>query len=120
MRYTETHEWVLEEGKQATIGITNHAKGEIGEIVHVEFPKVGAFVKARDDLCVVESTKAAIVIPAPISGKVVAVNQGASLQQINQDPEKEGWLCRIEFTDPKELEELLSRLKYHELIRPRA
>lgn len=119
VKYTETHEWVLEEGKIATIGITNHAKGEIGEIVHVELPKIGAFLKAKDDLCVLESTKAAIVIPSPISGKIIAVNREIStnLDLINKDPEKGGWLCCIEFTEPKELEELLSRLKYYELIK---
>src|SRR5580698_9995547 len=98
MKFTKTHEWISQEGKFYRVGITKHAKNEIGELVYVEFPKVGALVKAGDDACVVESTKAAIVVHSPVSGKIAAVNEQlkSDISLLNQEPEKTGWLYQIE------------------------
>ena len=118
MKFTETHEWIEQNRKFWTVGITQYAKNEIGEVVYVELPKVGAFVKRSDDACVVESTKAAIVIPSPVSGKIVEVNDAlrGTIKLINEQPEKEGWLYRIEATEPREFDSLLTREDYQELI----
>ena len=119
MKFTKTHEWISQVGKSYNVGITRHARAEIGELAHVEFPKIGSFVKAGDDACVIESTKAAVVIHSPASGKIVAINEKlkSNIDLINQDPEKEGWLYQIEITEPRELDALLSLLDYDQLIR---
>ncbi len=118
MKFTDTHEWIVQEKKFSTVGITEHARNEIGEVVYVEMPKVGSFLKRGDDACVVESTKAAIVIPSPVSGKIVEINEAlkSSISLINEDPEKKGWLYRIEATEPNEFDLLLSLEEYHQLI----
>jgi glycine cleavage system H protein len=91
-------EWVEVAGSFATIGITKTAVQEIGEIVYVELPEVGSLVTQGDDVVVVESTKAAIDISSPVSGKVASVNTKllCNAELINKDPEKEGWLFQVE------------------------
>jgi glycine cleavage system H protein len=118
MRFTETHEWVRVEEGIATVGITDHAKGELGEIVHVELPKIGHPVKAGEEVCVLESTKAAADIYSPISGKIIAINESlkSTLLHINRTPEMDGWLYQIEISHPKELDCLLSRTQYNQLV----
>ena len=93
-----TTEWVEVAGQYATVGITKSAVSEIGEIVFVELPVVGAQVLQGDDVVVVESTKAAIDISSPVSGKVTAINTKLLLDVdlINKHPEKEGWLFQVE------------------------
>jgi glycine cleavage system H protein len=120
MKFTKTHEWFLQDRKkEGIVGISKHARAEIGELAYIEFPKIGAFVKAGDDACVIESTKAAVVVHSPVSGKIVAINREAmgKIALVNQDPEGAGWLYRIEFTEPRELDVLLSRLDYEHLLR---
>ena len=119
MKFSETHEWIRVEGKIGTVGITKHAKEELGDIVHVELPKVGAKVKVGEEVCVLESTKAAADVYSPVSGKVVAVHEElrTSSQKINRDPEGEGWLFRIELERPKEIDALLSHAQYERCIR---
>jgi len=114
LHYTKDHEWVRIEGKKATIGITDHAQHELTDIVFVELPKVGAVLKARDKLGVVESVKSASEIYAPLSGKVVEVNGSLadSPETVNKDPYGKGWIAKIEITDSGEEKSLLNAASY--------
>jgi glycine cleavage system H protein len=118
MRFTASHEWIHLDKTTGTVGITSYALKELGEIVFVELPKVGKNVKNGDEVCVLESTKAAVDIYTPVSGKIVEVNRElvSDLKRINQSPEKEGWLFKIQITDPKEYENLLYKEEYENLI----
>ncbi len=117
-RYTEEHEWIDLEGSRAKVGITEHAQGELGDIVFVELPAVGTQMKKGENLCAVESVKAVSDICAPLSGKVVEANTDleAAPETINQDPHGAGWLVVIEVDDPSEVETLLDAAGYEQLI----
>ena len=117
LKYTKTHEWVKVEGKNVKIGITYHAQEQLHDIVYVELPNVGDEIAKGDNLGVVESVKAASDIYAPISGKVVAVNDEVvnSPELLNQDPYK-NWLVEMEITNPSELDELLSAEEYKKVV----
>lgn len=119
MRFTETHEWIRLEGSIGTVGITQHAMNELGEVVHVELPKVGSKVKAGEEVCVLESTKAAADIYSPVAGKIVAVHEElrTSPKKINDAPETEGWLFRIEPDKPEDVDALLSKPQYERFIK---
>lgn len=112
-RYTETHEWVKVEGGRAKVGLTKHAVEELTDIVYVELPEVGLEVKKGDALGVVESVKASEEFYAPVSGKVVAVNEAVvdEPESMNRDP-YEAWLVEIEMSDTSELDSLLSPSEY--------
>src|SRR5579872_5684495 len=118
MRFTESHEWIAVQGKQGTVGITNHAQGELREIVYVALPKIGQKVKSGEEVCVLESTKAAADVYSPVSGTVTAVNeklrQNPSL--LNSNAEQEGWLFQIELTNLRELDGLMDHSGYETLI----
>jgi glycine cleavage system H protein len=114
-RYTKDHEWVKDEGDNLyRIGISEFAQKELGEVVFVELPAVGKLVKHGETLCVVESTKAASDVYAPISGKVVEVNSALSSDpsDINNYPLERGWLVRIEATNAEEVGHLMSAEQY--------
>jgi glycine cleavage system H protein len=109
MKFTETHEWIKVEGDGAgTVGISDYAQGELGDIVFVELPKVGAVFKKGEVSVVLESTKAAADVYAPASGTVTAVNTllNDHSELINHSPENEGWLFKMLLSDPAELEGL--------------
>ena len=112
-RYTETHEWVKAEGGRAKVGLTKHAVEELTDIVYVELPEVGLEVKKGDALGVVESVKASEEFYAPVSGKVVAVNEAVvdEPERMNAEP-YDAWLVEIEMSDPSELDSLLSPSEY--------
>ena len=116
LKYTKDHEWVKLDGSNATIGITEFAQEELGEIVFVELPSVGREYKAGDTLCVVESTKAASDVYAPIAGKVVAVNEALndSPDLVNSSPYKEGWMVKFEGVDSGEVMKLMGCKAYGE------
>lgn len=119
LKYSEEHEWLkLEEGNRARIGITEFAQKELGDVVFVELPDVGAAVAAGDDFAVVESVKAVSDIYAPVSGKVVEVNEALvdRPELINEDPYREGWIAIIEVTDTAEADALLTAAQYQKLI----
>ncbi|MDI6863885.1 MAG: glycine cleavage system protein GcvH, partial [Pseudothermotoga sp.] len=104
-KFAKTHEWVKVDGKLAVVGISNHAQEKLGDVVYVDLPQVGKVVKKGEVFMSVESVKAASDIYAPVSGKIVEVNEKLSNQPelINKDAEGEGWLVKIEMTNPDEL-----------------
>ncbi len=118
MKFTESHEWIRLEGDVGTVGITDHAQQELGEIVYVELPAVGKQVIAGEEVAVLESTKAAADIYTPVSGEIVAINQKLHdfVSHINKSAEGEGWLFKIKLTQPSEMDDLLSKLEYQELV----
>lgn len=118
MHFTESHEWVRIEGNIATIGISSYAQKELGEIVSIELPLVGRMVKAKEEVAVLESTKAAADVYAPLSGKVIAVNETIKQNpsQINQHAETSGWLFKLDLSHPQELTHLMNEKEYRALI----
>lgn len=118
MKFTESHEWIAIEDNLAIVGITRYAQQELGEVVHIELPKVDSVVKAGEEVAVLESTKAAADIYSPASGKITAVNVRLEmdLSLINQYPETKGWLYKMKLDDVRELESLYTEDKYNELV----
>ncbi|MEQ1929395.1 MAG: glycine cleavage system protein GcvH [Parvularculaceae bacterium] len=117
-KYTEDHEWVLLEGDMATIGISEHAAGQLGDVVFVELPAVGAKFKQKAEMAVVESVKAASDVYAPVSGEIVAVNQAIvdDPAKVNADPEGASWFVKIKLSNKAELEKLMDAVAYKKLI----
>lgn len=113
-RYTTDHEYVRAEGKIGTVGISSYAQEQLGDIVFVELPAVGATFKKGDEAAVVESVKAASEIYAPVSGTVTEVNDALSDEPglINTDPAAGGWIFKIEIADEAELEGLMDDAAY--------
>ena len=113
-RYTKSHEWVRVEGDLATVGISEHAQGQLGDVVFVELPLPGKDVAQGEQAAVVESVKAASEIYAPVSGEVVEGN--SALEQnpalVNQAAEGEGWFFKLRLRDPSEVEGLMDRAAY--------
>jgi len=118
LRYTREHEWVLIEQNQVTVGITDFAQHELGEVVFVELPKVGDSVTKDEPFGVVESVKAASDIYAPVSGEVTETNDDlvSSPELINDDPYGDAWLIRVEMSDPSEIEHLMSAQDYKDYV----
>jgi len=113
-KYAATHEWVSVEGKIATVGISDHAQDHLGDIVYVDLPEVGKSLKKGDVFCTIESVKAASDIYAPISGKVIEVNEelDSSPEKINNDAEGAGWIAKIEMSNESELDSLMDLEAY--------
>lgn len=113
-RYTKEHEWILVEGDTGTVGITEHAQKELGEIVYVDLPKPGATVEAGKALGSVESVKAVSDIYSPVSGEVAAVNDllATAPEKLNEDPHGAAWLVKIRLSNPSEVDALLSASDY--------
>jgi glycine cleavage system H protein len=113
-RYTKEHEWVLVEGDTGTIGISFHAQKELGDIVYVDLPKVGAAAEKGKTIGSVESVKAVSDIFAPVSGEVTAVNEllTTSPEKLNEDPHGAAWLFKVKLSAPSELAELMSAADY--------
>ncbi len=118
LKYTKEHEWVKVDGDTVTIGITHFAQEELGEIVFVELPSVGDSFKQSDSFCVVESTKAASDVYAPVSGEVAEVNSALSdaPDQINNSPYSDGWMVKFSGVDAAELGDLMSVEEYKALV----
>jgi glycine cleavage system H protein len=118
MKFTQSHEWIAVENGIGTVGITDHAQKELGEVVYVELPAVGKKVKAGEEVAVLESTKAAADIYSPVSGEIVEINQklSAFIQRINASAESEGWLFKIKLSNPQESDTLLKREEYLDLV----
>jgi glycine cleavage system H protein len=118
LRYSEEHEWVLVDGGVATIGITDHAQEELGDIVFVELPTIGAVLSKAATLGVVESVKAVSDVYAPIGGTVTTVNERltSNPEIINEDPYGEGWMIKVTVTDAAEIEGLMTAGQYREFV----
>lgn len=116
--YSEEHEWVEIQGDIAIVGVSSHASDELGDVTYVEFPEIGAEFSQGDTMLVVESVKAASDVFAPVSGRVVAVNNALAdrPELINESPEEDGWICRLEGFDERELENLMTYDEYQEYI----
>jgi glycine cleavage system H protein len=119
LKYTKNHEWLLIDGKNVKIGITEFAQSELGEIVFVELPEVDDDIDKEDSFCVVESTKAASDVYAPVSGKVLTINEDLedAPETINEDPYEKGWLCTLALSNESELEDLLTPADYKKIIK---
>lgn len=117
LRYSKDHEWVRVQGDRAVIGITAHAANELGDVVFVELPQVGALLKQFTVFGAVESVKAVSDLFSPISGSVLARNEALSTapESINADPYGSGWLLEIQLGDPSELNQLLDAAGYDQL-----
>ena len=118
LRYTKEHEWLEVSGDTGTLGITDFAQKELGDIVYVELPEVGKQVGAGDTLGTIESVKAVSEIYAPVGGTVVEVNGTLSdkPETVNSDPHGTGWICRLRLQDPGEAERLLDASAYRALV----
>ena len=115
LQYTKSHEWVRVEGDVATVGITEHAQDELGDVVFVELPEQGATLEAGDSFGAVESVKAVSDLYAPVGGEVVEVNGALedSPEKINEDPYGEGWILKLQTSDQADL---LSAAEYEKLL----
>ncbi len=116
--YTNKHEWLRVEGDRGTVGITDYAQGELGDIVFVELPEVGKKVKQLKTFGTIEAVKAVSELFAPVSGEVLETNPQLKDEPeiINSDPYGEGWIIKLSIEDPGELEDLLSPADYEELL----
>jgi glycine cleavage system H protein len=117
-RYTKDHEWVLLDGDIATVGITDHAQEQLGDLVHVELPELERTVTEGETCAVVESVKAAADVFAPLAGKVVEINETIAEDPsiVNSDAEGEGWFFRIELDDTDAFEALMDQDGYDEFL----
>jgi len=116
--FTEDHEWVDVEGEIATVGITDYAQEQLGDIVFVELPAEGVTFEQGDDAAVVESVKAASDVYSPVSGEVVEVNGGLEDEPalVNSDAEEDGWFFKLRLTDASELEKLMNESAYAKYV----
>ena len=116
--YTKEHEWIMVEDGVGTIGITDHAQEQLGDIVFVELPEPGLEVDQGDEACVVESVKAASEVYAPISGEVVEANEalGDNAAMVNESAEADAWFIKIKLSNADELEDLMDKAGYEEFV----
>lgn len=118
VKYHREHSWVRVEGNKATIGITDYAQQQLGDIVYVELPEIDTEIDADSELSEIESTKATSPLVSPVSGTVVEVNEDLAdtPEIINEDPYGNGWLAVLELTDSAELSDLLSKTEYEKFL----
>ena len=118
IRYTADHEWVSLDGDVATVGITDYAEEQLGDLVYVELPTVGREVTAGDETAVLESVKAAGDVKSPVSGTIVEVNEALSdaPEKVNENPTGDGWFFRVKITNTADLETLMDKAGYDSLI----
>lgn len=117
-RYTRDHEYIRVEGDTGTVGITDYAQGQLGDVVYVELPPVGKTVEKGGEAAVVESVKAASEVYAPVSGEVVEVNSAleGSPGTVNEDPAGRGWFLKISIRDTSELDGLMTEEQYQDFL----
>ena len=121
-RYTKEHEWIKAEGDRATVGITDYAQNELGDVVFVELPKVGAQLAAGQSLGTVESVKAVSEIYAPVSGEVLEINGVLkdAPEKLNSDPHGAAWLIKMKLKDRKEIDQLMDANAYEAYVSEKA
>ncbi len=117
-KYTKEHEWLRAEGSEGTVGITYHAQHELGDIVFVNFPKVGTSVKRGETFGSVESVKAVSDVYSPVTGEVTSFNELLSThpEKLNEDPHGEGWLIKVKLSSPNEINSLMSATDYQNYV----
>jgi glycine cleavage system H protein len=122
VKYHREHQWVKLDGKRASVGITDYAQEELGDIVYVEMPEVGAEVTAEEDITEIESTKTTAPLIAPVSGRIIEVNEELkdAPELVNEDPYGKGWIMTIEMSDPGEVEDLMDAKEYEEFLKEHA
>ena len=118
LRYTHDHEWARLEGNTVTVGITEFAQDQLGELVFVELPTVGAVVTQGDEAAVVESVKAAGDVKSPVGGTIMEINESLvdTPEKVNDDPMGEGWIYKVVVTDHTEWESLMDEVAYAGLV----
>ena len=118
LRYSEEHEWAAVDENIATIGITDYAQEQLGDVVYIELPETGTQVTKGDKFGVVESVKAVSDIYSPVTGTVVTVNTGLpnTPEMVNEEPYGDGWMIRVEMSDPEELNDLMTAAEYEKFI----
>lgn len=122
LKYHREHQWVKIEGKRAIVGITDYAQEELGDIVYIELPENGVDVTAEEDITEIESTKTTAPLIAPVSGRLVEVNEELkdSPELMNEDPYGKGWIVSIEMSDPPEVDDLMDAKEYEEFLKEQA
>jgi glycine cleavage system H protein len=122
LSYTKDHEWVRVKGAEATVGITDHAQHQLGDVVYVELPKVGDRFEAAEPFGSVESVKAVSEIYMPLAGSVIEVNENLndSPEHVNADPYGDGWMIRIKIENSSEVDALLTAIEYEDYIKEEA
>lgn len=118
MRYTKEHEWVRLDGRTATVGISNYAQEQLGDVVFVELPDLGKTLAKGDEAAVVESVKAASEIYSPMSGEVIEVNEALDGDpgKVNTDAEGEAWFLKLKVVDDSEFDDLMDEIEYKEFL----
>jgi glycine cleavage system H protein len=118
IKYTEDHEWIRIEGEEGVVGITDYAQEQLGDVVHVDLPEVGASLSKGDEAAVIDSVKAASEVYAPADGEVTAVNEGLEDDpgKVNSDPEGEGWFMKIKLADKGQLDGLMDKAAYDDYV----
>jgi len=118
LKFTQDHEWLRVEGDVVTFGITSHAQEQLGDIVFVELPKIGAVLTQGGPAAVVESVKAASDVYAPVAGEVVEINPAVveNPKLVNEDPMGTGWIAKLRLSDVAQVEELMDEQSYRALI----
>jgi len=116
-KYTDEHEWVRLEGEVATVGITDYAAHELGDVVFVELPEVGSEYNLGDNAGTIESVKAVGDLYQPVSGEIVAINEAvvANPELVNSSPMEDGWLLQVKLSDPEEMADLMDAQAYSKL-----
>lgn len=118
LKYTKDHEWALIEGDTATIGITEYAQGELGDVIFIELPAVGTHVSKGDAIGTIEAVKTVSDVYAPLSGEVVEINEAIkdASELVNKDPYGAGWIAKVKISDVSEINNLLTPEDYKKLI----
>ncbi len=118
IKFTEDHEWISVEGDTGTVGITNYAQEQLGDIVFVELPEAGKELAKGDEVAVVESVKTASEIYSPLTGEVIESNDALADEpsQVNSDAEGKGWFFKIQMADPSELADLMDAAAYKSFV----
>ena len=121
-RYAKSHEYVHVEGNTGTIGITDYAQKELGDVVFVELPQVGTQLEAGDELGSIESVKAVSELFVPVGGEVIEINEALAEKPelVNTDPYGDGWMIRLRVSDPTEVDELMTAEEYEEYVEKEA
>jgi glycine cleavage system H protein len=118
MKYSKDHEWLILDGDIATIGITNHAQEQLGDVVYIDLPKLGSNITANSSVATVESVKAASEVYTPVSGEVVAVNNELSGDPalVNRAAENDGWFMKVKLSAASELDALMDKEAYDKFV----